>query len=268
LIIISRTFLHCPGIGPVRSDQLFELGFYDWQTVIDNPARLPFTEDMGAAIVEEAQRSQQALEARDLMYLADRLVSHDQWRIFGHFFEHASYFDIETTGLTAFDEISVICCYHKGELHTFMQDENLDDFLDLLEEVELLVSFNGASFDVPRVLDEFRIPELPCAHIDMRWLCYHAAYTGGLKAISQAMGFQRPAELEGLGGAEAVQLWDRWLDADDSEARELLIRYCAADVLLLPLVGARALLDKGYRNATAPEPAALWPLICPGQTTA
>ena len=62
-------------------------------------------------------RSKAALERQDIRYLAERFVSPDQWRILGHYFEDASYFDIETTGLTVFDEISVICCYHKGELH-------------------------------------------------------------------------------------------------------------------------------------------------------
>ena len=146
---------------------------------------------------------------------------------------------------------------HKGEVYTFFEHENLDEFLELLEDVELLVSFNGCSFDVPRVLDYFHVPELPCAHIDLRWLCYHAAWTGGLKAIAENMQIRRPLDLHDADGREAIELWHRWREDGDLPAKIRLARYCAADTLLLKLVANHALWEKGV-DVDCERPLELW----------
>ena len=172
----------------------------------------------------------------DIQYFVETFHSQDKWRILSQYLDRCSYFDIETTGLEYDDTITLIVCWHRGKLHTFVEHENLDDFLDLLDDVELLVSFNGSTFDVPRVLDGFHIPELPCPHVDLRWPCYYADLPGGLKQITSHLGLERPADLQDADGSLAVELWSQWQLQKNAEARELLIRYCAADVLLmLPL---------------------------------
>lgn len=175
-------------------------------------------------------------------------------------FEQASYFDIETSGLEADSIVTLVCCFHRGRPLRFLADDNLDDFLELLEEVRLLVSFNGASFDVPRVLARFHIPELPCAHVDLRWLCHHVGWRGGLKKIERELGLRRPADLEGLGGAEAVWLWRAWSQAGDVRSRRTLERYCAADTVSLKRLAAQLCAERGLRVAV-PEAEELWRLI-------
>ena len=127
----------------------------------------------------------------------------------------------------------------RAQLQTFVEHENLDDFLALLEGVSLLVSFNGSTFDVPRVLNAFHIPALGCGHLDLRWSCYHQGYTGGLKEITRQMDIHRPADLQDADGQLAVQLWHAWQMHQDPVARDQLIRYCAADVLLLVVLAER-----------------------------
>ena len=129
--------------------------------------------------------------------------------------------------------ITVIVCWHGGKLHTFVEHENLDDFLDLLDEVKLLASFNGSSFDVPRILASFHIPELPCPHLDLRWPFYHRGLIGSLKDIAREAGVSRPVDLADADGMLAVQLWDCWAMQQNRAARDQLLRYCAADVLML-----------------------------------
>jgi hypothetical protein len=80
--------------------------------------------------------------------------------------------------------------------------------------------------------------------LDLRWLCYHQGLHGGLKQITQRQGIFRPQDLQHVDGELAIRLWSRWQHFHDQSAREELIRYCAADVLLLvalaqDLVGAR-----------------------------
>ena len=128
----------------------------------------------------------------------------------------------------------------------------LTTFLDLLDDVTLLSSFNGSTFDVPRVLDAFHIPSLPCPHLDLRWLCFHRELRGGLKEIAARMRIRRPDELRQADGELAIRLWKRWEHFQDTAARELLLRYAASDVLLLVALADR-LLDRN--QVSLPE---LW----------
>jgi hypothetical protein len=207
-----------------------------------------------------AERSSRALQADDVSYFTAAFPSAEQWRVLAQWFEQASFFDIETSGLEADSLVTLVCCFHGGQPLRYLADENLDGFLDLLEEVKLLVSFNGASFDVPRVLGRFHIPELPCPHVDLRWLCHHAGWKGGLKKIERELGLRRPPDLEGLGGAEAVWLWQAWSEQGDECARRTLERYCAADTVMLKMLAGRLCTLQGVA-VTTPDEAALWQLL-------
>lgn len=201
------------------------------------------------SLTDECTRCLKALDEDDIRYFVDRLHAKDKWRILDEYRARTSFFDIETVGLEHDARISVIVVWHRGKLHEFVEHENLDDFLDLLDEVELLASFNGSSFDVPRVLDAFHIPELPCPHLDLRWLCYHHGYPGGLKEITSRLGIRRPHDLHHADGELAIRLWQRWNHFQDRPARELLLRYCAADVLLLAILAERLGLDAAASEA-------------------
>ena len=225
---------HCPGIGPARLEKLREAGILSWTDVLEHAERIPNSHRK--ALEEERGRCLVALEAANIRYFVDHFMPHDRWRILSHFLEQASYFDIETAGLENGAPITVIVCWHRGELFSFVEHENLDEFLDLLDDMTLLVSFNGSSFDVPRILDAFHIPDLPCPHLDLRWSCYHRGFRGGLKDIAERMSITRPEDLQNADGAEAIQLWNAWMLSQDQDARQRLLRYCAADVLLLVMI--------------------------------
>jgi hypothetical protein len=236
---ITEAFQHCFGIGPVRHQLLQLRGIRSWQDAVNFPDRIPA--GIRAAAVTESQRCLSALERHDIAYFLNHFIVKDKWRVLDHYLEQAAFFDIETTGLEYDAQITVICCWHRGQMHTFVEHENLDDFLDLLDDVTLLVSFNGATFDVPRLLAAFHIPELPCPHLDLRWPCYHRGHRGSLKVISQQQRIQRPPDLHDADGALAIVLWNSWMMSGDAAARNRLVRYCASDVLLLAMVAQKIL---------------------------
>lgn len=250
-----------PHVGPQREKRLRAEGCACWSDVLDtvHPAAgfdlLEWNEIRAAA-----EADLRAVAADDVALFTGRLPALEQWRVLAQWFDRASFFDIETSGLEADSIVTLVCCFHEDRPLRFLADENLDDFLDLLEQIKLLVSFNGASFDVPRVLARFHIPELPCAHVDLRWLCHHAGWRGGLKKIEKMLGLQRPPDLDGLGGAEAVWLWQAWSGKRDARARRTLERYCSADTALLKLVAGRLCALKGAA-VTMPEEAHIWRLI-------
>lgn len=258
---LTRHFELFPHIGAERGRALLREGCLCWRDLLDAAHPLAGLDraawDEARAAAEAALR---ALGSGDAAYFTARLPPREQWRVLAHWFDHASFFDIETNGLDADSIVTLVCCYHRGRPLRFLADENLDDFLDLLDEIRLLVSFNGASFDVPRVLDRFHIPALPCAHVDLRWLCHHAGWRGGLKAIERALGLRRPPDLEGLGGAEAVWLWQAWHDRQDALARRTLERYCAADTVMLQMLAGRLCRQHGA-DVAMPLEADLWSLV-------
>ena len=183
-------------------------------------------------------------------------------------FERAGYFDIETMSYG----ISMIAVLQGDRLHTFVRGENLDDFLDILDRIPLLVSFNGISFDVPQVLRHFHLAELPCPHLDLRPVCKTHGLTGGLKLIEKSLGICRPDDVRGLGGDDAMLLWKRWEVDRDEAARRRVIRYCRADVVGLREIASH-LIDQHVKPFAEPPPS-LWGLLdqdtgaCPGQEPA
>ena len=226
------------------------MGIRSWNDVIRHAAKIP--QGIRSNLLSESRRALVALDENDIGYFVRQLCPQDKWRILVEFFDQTSYFDIETSGLEIDASITVIVCWHRRRLHTFVEHENLDDFLDLLDDVSLLASFNGASFDVPRVLDAFHIPSLPCPHLDLRWPCYHSGLTGGLKSIERRLQIARPDDLGHTDGELAIQLWSDWRERKDTAARDHLIRYCAADVLTLVMLAQHLASVDHY------DPAELW----------
>ncbi len=245
--MIDKTFVHCPGIGPKTEERIKKTGIKSWGECLSKQTDLPFSGNKKAAFLQQIDRSITALNNNDIDYLVSAFPIKEHWRILGEYFSKATFFDIETTGLSSYDSlITVIACYRDGELHTFLFQENLDDFLNFVEESSFLVAFNGNSFDVPFIENSFNIPDIGCPYIDLRWICYHAGYDGGLKSIEKEMFISRPSQVKSIDGFEAVSLFFDWQNGDD-EARKKLIAYCQADVLSTFLVAHRLLDDLGVQ---------------------
>jgi uncharacterized protein YprB with RNaseH-like and TPR domain len=260
-MVLQQHIRHLPHVGPQREKALRAEGCACWADILNATHPLGGL-DLFAwdELRIAAEASQRALAADDIAYFVSRLAAPEQGLILAQWFDRASYFDIETSGLEADSIVTLVCCFHENRPLHFLAGDNLDDFLDLLESVKLLVSFNGASFDVPRVLDRFHIPDLPCAHVDLRWLCHHAGWRGGLKKIERSLGFRRPPDLEGLGGAEAVWLWQAWSQRGDERARRRLERYCSADTVMLKMLAGKLCALQGAEVAL-PVEAELWGLV-------
>lgn len=229
--MIEGAFLHCRGVGPARLAKLHQAGVRTWAEALARPEAIPSA--CRDAVCEEAARCLAALERADAGYFARELAPPDRWRLLTRFLPAITFVDLETTGLEIDAQVTVIGCHHRGELRVFVEHEDLDEFLDLLDEVTVLASFNGSSFDVPRLLAAFHVPKLPCPHLDLRWAMYYQGWKGTQAAIEAELGEARPEDLRGVDGARAVELWDAWRAHGDARARQLLLRYCGADVLSL-----------------------------------
>ena len=255
--MINTSFLQFTGIGQQNIKKLHSLGITDWNAVLDQQANLPLSPKVKEQILKEIPLYIDNYEKKDLKFFAERLHAKEKWKLLAEYFDQASYFDIETNGEPYGDNITLIVCYHKNRLYKFINGDNLDAFLDLLDDVTLLVSFNGNSFDVPIVENYFHIPKIPCAHINLRWLAYHIGFKGGLKSIEKEIGIQRPRELVGINGMDAILLWMAWKKDQSKEALDLLIHYCCADVLSLQLLAGK-ILEKHKIDVHYPSPNEIW----------
>jgi uncharacterized protein YprB with RNaseH-like and TPR domain len=228
----SQTFIHMKGIGPKANLKLIEAGINHWGLALDASEELPLTKSKRDSFLTELDYWCQEIKHDRWTGLITALPPSDHWRVLADNLQRCSYFDIETDGLSMYEgEPTVIVCYHKGKVFTYTNGDNLDDFPKLLDQVEMLVSFNGSSFDVPYVQTYFNIPTLPCPHLDLRWICYHKGLDGGLKSIEKQMGLQRDDAVCGVDGREAIYLWQKWKRYGMEDALDRLTTYCCADVL-------------------------------------
>ena len=255
--MINQSLLHFTGIGRKNVERLHAIGLTNWESILDNPDLLPFSGKIKARLLSELPIFLENYEKRNLKFFAEKIHPSEKWTILAEYFQEASYFDIETNGESYGDNITLIVCYHKGKLYKFLHGDNLEAFLDLLDDITLLVSFNGTSFDVPMIQNYFHIPKIPCAHIDLRWLAYHVGFKGGLKEIERSIGIRRPTNLVGINGMDAILLWAEWKHNRNEQALNLLIHYCCADVLSLQLLAGK-ILEKQNVSVNFPNTEDIW----------
>ena len=238
--MLERTFIHIQGIGPKTEQKLWQSGIMTWNDFLRHEETV-FSSGRDEFIKQELEASIEHHE--DIGFFTDRLPSGQMWRLFEAFKEKAVYLDIETSGgFQGVEEITVIGIYDGRMVQSFINGINLDEFEIAIAEYDLVITFNGASFDLPIIRRWFRNISLPAAHIDLRFLLKRLGYTGGLKKIEKALGLMRASEINGMDGYEAVLLWKAYQWGDRS-ALETLIQYNTADI-----VNLKPLMEMGYKE--------------------
>jgi hypothetical protein len=185
----------------------------------------------------QIRQAEVALEAGLADWFLNRLRPPDTIRVLPHFREGAGYLDIETTGLGRRDYVTTVALSVGGRRRCYVRGRNLDELLRDLTDVSLLVTYNGASFDLPRLRSEFRI-DLGIPHLDLRPCLEALGYKGGLKRCEELMGIGRSGD-EVLTGRDAVELWERYRESGDEELLLRLLRYNLRDVLSLEVLAVK-----------------------------
>ena len=243
VFMLTHSFIHLPGIGAKTEEKLWQAGIHRWPQWQDNPpVRLP-----NSSLPEIARLLHSSADnlAKGPNFFSQRLPANEQWRLFSHFRDRTAYLDIETTGLGQDSEITTIALYDGHEVHCYVNGQNLDDFENDIWNYEILVTYNGKSFDVP-FLERWFHTKLTHAHIDLRYILAKLGFTGGLKGCEKQMGIQRGA-LDGVDGYFAVLLWQDYINNDNEKALETLLAYNIADT-----VNLECLLTEAYnRNVLA-----------------
>lgn len=229
---IQRSFIQIPGVGTKTEQSLWGAGVNDWRSEIDVTPVGPKT---GERIVDFAERAQQALEQEDITFFASRLPSAARWRLLESFREQAVALDIETTGLDPHRDVVTTVTFHdRSGAETLIRGEDLgrERLRDQLADAGVLLTFNGAQFDLPFLEEQFDLT-IDRPHVDLRYPCHRLEWTGGLKQIEQHLGIERA--LPAVDGREAIRLWQQY-ERGNQAALDRLVRYNREDTrTLLPI---------------------------------
>jgi uncharacterized protein YprB with RNaseH-like and TPR domain len=230
--VLRHTFIHVPGIGYATERRLWKAGITSWQDFFvsgEAPGLGPYRR---VQLEQGLSASVDRLAEGDHRFFRRRLPSREYWRAYREFKEHTAYLDIETTGMEADrHEITLIGLYDGRRMRHYMEEE-MEEFPRDLRQYKMIVTFNGASFDLPFLRRVFPGLQLHQIHIDLRHVMARLGLKGGLKAIERRVGIERTPRTRDVRGWDAVYLWRRYLKGDE-EALDVLLEYNREDVVNL-----------------------------------
>ena len=229
--MLTNTFIHIQGIGAKTEQRLWNSGIRDWDSLSGDlptpvPAGRKFFLEKG---IEESRRH---LANFNPAYFSRLIPSNQGWRMFPEFRNSTVYLDIETTGLDRyFDDITTIALFDGESIRTYVQGQNLDDFIEDIQRYKVIVSYNGKSFDIPFIEHHFNI-RLDHAHIDLRYIFYSLGFKGGLKGCEKQLGVDR-GDLSDIDGFFAVLLWEEYQQTGNRKVLDTLLAYNIQDTINL-----------------------------------
>ena len=233
--LLRRTFVFLDKVGPATERRLWSSGITGWDDFLAAERVPGVGKERKRAHDRALRRAREALEKFDGRYLAGLLPTGESWRYFPELGGGAVYLDIETTGLGRDSPITVVGLYDGRRRTSLIRGRDLsrDSISRALKDCRLLVTFNGAGFDLPIIRHQFRgaLPRVP--HLDLRYAARRLGLGGGLKKIERKMGLSRDDDIRGMSGEDAVRLWHVWERDGNRNALRLLVEYNMADVVNL-----------------------------------
>lgn len=234
--MLNNTYIHIPGVGKDLEQKIWAQGIRTWEEFLEMEDKISIPSARKARISEEIRKSSEHLAAKDYYFFSQCLPSAEHWRAYPLLSDSVAFVDIETTGLSQRrDKITVVGIYDGKEVKTYIKDINLNDIVEELSKYKLLVSFNGARFDLPFIKSEFPEMEFKQLHIDLMYLLRRIGYSGGLKNIEKLLGISRSKDTEGMTGFDAVKLWKQY-ERGDQGALNKLVRYNKEDIVNLKAI--------------------------------
>jgi len=236
--VLESSFILLEGVGEKREQAIWKQGIFNWYQFVNADGVKGFSFSRKKASDEAVYDFIEKRSLGEFTHFFPLLPTSEQWRIYGDIKRSGGricYLDIETTGVSRYSPITVLGVYDGSKTTLLVKDRDLDEeaIHALFSDCELIVTFNGAAFDIPIIDYHFpgKLPRVP--HLDIRFPLAKAGYRGGLKKIEQALGITRPDEVQGLDGYQAVALWHAWSRRGDETSLERLLAYNREDTLNL-----------------------------------
>lgn len=238
--MLHQTFLHLPRVREPTEQKLWQRGINSWEHFLQQERIKGFSQAKKTECDSILIRSKQALHEGNSNFFLN-LPSTSHWRLWPHFKDEAIFVDIETNWR---QDITVLGIYDGRTVKQFIKGKNLTK-QNVKEHLQgkLIVTYNGASFDLPVIRRYFGDVMKPTPHFDTRHLARRLGYTGGLKALEQQIGLARPEQVQGMSGQDALHLWDRYRTSGDEEHLQLLLQYNEEDIVNLAAVAHKLVAE-------------------------
>jgi uncharacterized protein YprB with RNaseH-like and TPR domain len=223
--ILKNTFIHLKGIGHQKETALWMDGILTHDDALNKGVL--------ATKKNFLQNSKQDIKDKNWYPFYEGMNSKDHWRLFGDLVNETAYIDIETTGLGSATDIITTAVVHSSQsTHVFVNGMNLDKLPSHLNQFNLIVTYNGKSFDIP-FIERFFKTNISSPHIDLRYILAGMGYKGGLKSCEQQLRLPIREGMEEIDGYTAVLLWNYYFKTKDPKALETLLAYNYEDSVRL-----------------------------------
>ena len=235
--MIESTFLHLPRVGVPTEQALWHSGIRTWNDFLSQVKAPRFTSEKKRTADSILRESQRALRDGNSAFFRS-LPSCEQWRLWPQFSDEAVFVDIETSWR---GDITVLGVYNGVDVHQFVKGKNLTpQAIKAHLQGKLIVTYNGASFDLPVIRKYFGAASIPAVpHFDTMHLARRLGYRGGLKILERSLDIKRPDELTGLSGQDALHLWELYRASGDERQLQTLLAYNEEDIVNLPVVARK-----------------------------
>ncbi len=233
--MLRSTFIHLPRLGRLSERRLWHEGVLTWDDFLSSETISRISREKKYLYDKIITESKKACFKGESEYFTC-IPSNEQWRLFEEFNDGACFLDIETNYR---NDITVLGISDGIRTWQFIRHVNMQkkSVSELLRQFKIILTFNGASFDIPIIKKYFGddvMPKVP--HIDLRFAGARVGLNGGLKRIERELGIARDKSVQGVSGADALKLWAAYRSTGNRKYLNILLEYNKEDILnLLPL---------------------------------
>jgi uncharacterized protein YprB with RNaseH-like and TPR domain len=252
--MIRNTFSIVYGIGEKLEKRLWRNGILTWHDFIDTKTITFFSPERKSYLDALFSEAEEELGKKNAFYFTRIMKRRVHWRLYEVFCGEAVCLDIETNGLQpgGGGYITVVGLYDGYDWKAFVAGENLtsDNLNKALSGYKYLITYYGASFDVPFLQRTFPEVKFDIPHFDLCYAARELGFKGGLKKLEVSLGIARDEEVRGMDGYDAVRLWEL-ARREGGEARRLLLTYNREDTV--NLMGIARVIYPLLRQSTGIE---------------
>ncbi len=253
LIMITQSFIFLERIGDKLEQNIWQNKIYNWDSFLRRTNIKGLSRHRKLYYNRKILNAKKALYNFDSSYFLGLLPQSEMWRLYDFFKEDAVFLDIETTGLNKDDDITVFGLYDGINTKIMIKGINLDytALKKELQKYKMIVTFNGASFDLPFIKRVYPslIPKIP--NFDVKSITDKLGLKGGLKNIEKNLGIKRSNIVEKFYGGDALTLWRMYRATGDEYYLNLLVEYNEYDIINLKIVAehcVKKMKEKLFNN--------------------
>jgi len=233
--MIETTFCHLPGVSVAREKDMWRHGIRTWDDLLCQSA-IHDNDDRYRQLQGAVARSRRAVKMQEPAFFLNDLPESEWFRIYPDFRPSLWFLDIETDALDEDATITCLSLMKRGTINTFAATEDLDSAAQALAEARNVVTFNGAKFDIPRLMRRFS-GFCPRHHLDLARILRKRKIRGTLKGVAATLGWKNAAKPGAIAtGKEAAQAWTAYRKTGKRAFIDALKDYNQQDVRILEFV--------------------------------